>query len=1072
MAKENITTPKLESFDPADGNPSALWKLGIDKKTFGKAMSDLYESRPDMMDQYRWNDLGGVSQDILDHWIRGVSIPTDYALEIMSATHSKRIMGLAQEDIKSNYSSGESPVEKTQEPKTLDEVKNFDDIEDFDSLSADQSPLSQSNVEPPAGPSYSRISTDTGSLIPLSIEEAESPSPSSRRTSKLWDLGFDAQLSGQVIEQIMNDNGLNQKEFASALKIRPSSVSSWVNGRNNVSDMSLENIEGRFGIDLKNFLSLGYLVLINGGEWNEWRNDHPDLQLYILHLSQAKKDLTGLNFANVTINHGNIKEMDFSESTFLNSTILNSTFIECKCTNTNFQGTHFQEIDFEKCDLSNSIFSKIQSSPLNIESSDLNNTDFRGASFVAMYFNDNTNFFTADFRGVIEAEDQVNASNEEVAFILEKSKLDPMFDDQQTVPQTARGRLDTVSRAALKNELNVARYAKAIAEFFRAADRDFCFAIYGPWGRGKTHLMDLVARDLESTATADSVNGNDKTEGAPPPVYEVIQFSAWQHRTPTEVWAFLYENMRKTVESASMLTKIPRVIRTGYFRYGYFPVMVVLLFLILFAFFSSEYVVANDINIQVGTVTLSLTSISLYQLAKGSNVIGLFQRFRSSILSSHQDKLGLKAMLGDDLKALLKGWIPVSYERKNNINSIDQKLAVTNDRYLPIVLMYVLLLVLGLVGVLYFGVAIDDLLSTKTAIYMVGYAGLLAGLFAWILLGGRETNRVLLVIDDLDRCELGQVLEIMENLLLILEDSDIQDRVQICMLVEETVLDKAILTKFDELISYKTIEYVETDPKFEGNKEKALDHARKSVIRDHKAKIFLAHLRLGYLLENEVESISNAYLDIEKPSSIPALKKTASPVEADQYSKRVDKAREIDEWIDKVRDEKPKPSVKPPVVDISKNPSPPTDTRGTGVTDDPKDESPDEVGMRPNIGSEHVARPVFVKYPSVETKHVGIDERHGPEETARLHVALTNIAEDLAKAHPKHEVPEWTPRYIRSFHYKYDLARLLCEHAVGGSDHKELVDLLEHHARVQCGLKSTMPIVKNENVRRIAFEVS
>ena len=74
--------------------------------------------------------------------------------------------------------------------------------------------------------------------------------------------------------------------------------------------------------------------------------------------------------------------------------------------------------------------------------------------------------------------------------------------------------------------LNVEDYATALAQLFSGADEgEFCLAVYGPWGRGKTFLMrrlDLALRALDKE-------------------YRTITFSAWKYPSAPEVWVYLYE---------------------------------------------------------------------------------------------------------------------------------------------------------------------------------------------------------------------------------------------------------------------------------------------------------------------------------------------------------------------------------------------------------------------------------------------------------------------------------------------------------------------------------------------------
>ena len=56
-------------------------------------------------------------------------------------------------------------------------------------------------------------------------------------------------------------------------------------------------------------------------------------------------------------------------------------------------------------------------------------------------------------------------------------------------------------------------------------------------------------------------------------------------------------------------------------------------------------------------------------------------------------------------------------------------------------------------------------------------------------------SKALLIVDDLDRCDPSQMVEIIESIKLLLEDEQIHDRVQVVMLLQEENIRSAILGK-------------------------------------------------------------------------------------------------------------------------------------------------------------------------------------------------------------------------------------------------------------------------------------
>jgi hypothetical protein len=68
------------------------------------------------------------------------------------------------------------------------------------------------------------------------------------------------------------------------------------------------------------------------------------------------------------------------------------------------------------------------------------------------------------------------------------------------------------------------------------------------------------------------------------------------------------------------------------------------------------------------------------------------------------------------------------------------------------------------------------------------------------LAGERRPGKVLLVVDDLDRCSPSEMLSVIENVRLLLDDEEINSRLQVLMLVDEHVLQHAIALRYETMI--------------------------------------------------------------------------------------------------------------------------------------------------------------------------------------------------------------------------------------------------------------------------------
>ncbi len=356
--------------------------------------------------------------------------------------------------------------------------------------------------------------------------------------------------------------------------------------------------------------------------------------------------------------------------------------------------------------------------------------------------------------------------------------------------------------------LNTHKYAEILAAFLTGADRgEFCFALFGNWGRGKTYLMDLLAESLKTKK----------------PAQKQVVFSAWKYPTTPEVWVHLYEKIAEAAEDTNWFLATLRNIRTGIARHGSGRLLLAaLLFTItmLPKFYFSERL-WHLIFPVLGIGGL----IWLFVLAEG--IHGTINRLWREFLTvtRHGEKLGLQATIGKDLTALLVGWMP----KKTPLGWLFWV------AYLP--------LVAGVAWSTYHWLnfltadspvqGFSAFISVVTGI--VGVALALAVSFIRF-----APMRVVLVVDDLDRCSLEHLLLIIESIKLLLEDQKIHERLQVVMLLEEGVLQAAIKVKYQKLLEA---------PKT------ALSMSAERIVREKCEKLFNAHLRLEALTHAEIRDV-------------------------------------------------------------------------------------------------------------------------------------------------------------------------------------------------------------------------
>jgi hypothetical protein len=133
---------------------------------------------------------------------------------------------------------------------------------------------------------------------------------------------------------------------------------------------------------------------------------------------------------------------------------------------------------------------------------------------------------------------------------------------------------------------------------------------------------------------------------------------------------------------------------------------------------------------------------------------------------------------------------------------------------------------------------------------------LLVSAFRWIGRGGSAPARLILVVDDLDRCRPEHLLSVMESIKLLIEELEVSSRVQVAMLLEEEILKHAIFEKYGHLLDAKRTAVLQT----------SYDADR--LMRENCEKLFTESIRLPRLaraeLKDLIETFSGRRQELEK----------------------------------------------------------------------------------------------------------------------------------------------------------------------------------------------------------------
>jgi KAP family P-loop domain len=119
-----------------------------------------------------------------------------------------------------------------------------------------------------------------------------------------------------------------------------------------------------------------------------------------------------------------------------------------------------------------------------------------------------------------------------------------------------------------------------------------------------------------------------------------------------------------------------------------------------------------------------------------------------------------------------------------------------------------------------------------------------------------EENRILLFVDDIDRCPEEQIIRMIDALRVMLEDEDIAKRVLILTAVDERMLKRAIITKYHDMIK----------------KDPALNEQNESIeflkiTQEYMDKLFISGIKLGVLTIEERESLLESILKINRKNT-------------------------------------------------------------------------------------------------------------------------------------------------------------------------------------------------------------
>ncbi len=469
-----------------------------------------------------------------------------------------------------------------------------------------------------------------------------------------------------------------------------------------------------------------------------------------------------------------------------------------------------------------------------------------------------------------------------VAKRITQFQLDTFAEALHTFAAPRGGRLPRMVRDAAPEELTlgVTDYALALATILRTAGGEFNFALYGPWGSGKTTLVSVLQPLLEDPAAYQAKVPPHPGNTYAYLKYAVVTHNAWKYRSPPEAWIYLYKTLVDgALLATSWLDRWLIAIRASIERRGPWPIAVALAIpgLIAIPIAAKAQLVAQLASVIGFSLLIYVIAV---MVGASARVQMLFLKHMR--LVAGEEKLGMLALVGDDVRCLIRAWT-----RPAQPTTRQDKKSNAKPRLHPVILPLLVILLLsaiwafGLVRattpvsedslitwVLGFlpvsweeaarsylqSLGVNKLHAAEWIIWFLWSALAVATLTVGYLSIGQRPDRVLLVIDDLDRCGPAEMLAVIEGVRLLLDDPQVNSRLQVLMLVDEQVLNHAIGFKYETMIKERRRNIAEVSAK---------ELARAEVIAEQKEKLFACHLRISQLNISDVMQLVEKLAGVE-----------------------------------------------------------------------------------------------------------------------------------------------------------------------------------------------------------------
>lgn len=391
-------------------------------------------------------------------------------------------------------------------------------------------------------------------------------------------------------------------------------------------------------------------------------------------------------------------------------------------------------------------------------------------------------------------------------------------------PREASGRKSSFNRNSAPDSItpDTHRYASAITETFRnAGGGDFALGIFGPWGRGKTTLVDSIEERLSENPEAS-------------PSHTCVRFNAWKYPERPEVWLHLYEEVKKVAVGGSSWRSAHLGIQTKILVDRGWP-LVIPSILLLFASIPKWAIGQWLIS---GAAILSVLFVLNYIQAFSRCLVPVVKGYLR--LPDHSKNLGFQSTVGTELATLLQIWT-----RKRG-----------GFQTSKIFGLYFVALVLLIFSLAVSWWRLSDMLPPFCSIVFWGGI-LMVGCFG--IAASRPVSgpdKVLLVVDDLDRCDPRQMLAVIEAVRVFLDDGKISEMLQVAMLADKDILSAEIERKYSRyLVARKS-----------GMDDDEFARFKKQLVEEELEKLFVLQFSLPPLSDSEMSAVAESIFGSQNTS--------------------------------------------------------------------------------------------------------------------------------------------------------------------------------------------------------------